>query len=122
MKILTVTISIAIIIFVTTPCLAAGNSASGKDVSQQCVSCHGENGNSPTPNFPRLAGQHEDYLYFALQSYKNGKRKNPIMAGIVGGLSDDDMRNVSAYFASQSGLSIINAETESKDLLNYSFF
>jgi len=111
-------IIIAPLVFITTPCFAAGDPTSGKEVSQQCVACHGVDGNSPTPNFPRLAGQYEDYLYFSLQSYKKGERKNAIMAGIVAALSDEDMRNVSAYFSLQSGLKCINAEKISKELQN----
>ena len=91
------------------PVLAA-DPVNGKEVSKQCVACHGEDGNSPTPNFPRLAGQHEDYLLYALQSYKSGERKNAIMAGIVAALSEDDMKHVSAYFAEQQGLSTIDLE------------
>ena len=109
---------IASLIFISTPCFAAGDPSSGKEVSQQCVACHGVDGNSPTPNFPRLAGQHQDYLYFALQSYKKGERKNPIMAGIVAALSNEDMRNVSAYYSLQIGLKSINAEKEAKELQN----
>jgi cytochrome c553 len=86
---------------------------SGAEVAKQCVACHGEDGNSPTPNFPRIAGQHADYMFHSLKSYKNGKRKNPIMAGIVAALSEEEMKNVSVFFASQSGLSVVNLEDKS---------
>ena len=85
----------------------------GKEVSKQCVTCHGEDGNSPAPNFPRLAGQHEDYLLHALESYKLGTRKNAIMAGIVAALSEEDMKNVAAYYSIQSGLKKIDLEKQS---------
>jgi cytochrome c553 len=86
------------------PALAAGDAASGKQKSQGCAACHGADGNTPTgPEFPRLAGQHEDYLLKALKDYKSGARKNPIMSGQVGGLSTQDMADLAAYFASQSG-------------------
>ena len=88
----------------------AADPVSGKEVSKQCVACHGEDGNSPTPNFPRLAGQYEDYILHTLKSYKNGERKNAIMAGIVAALSEEDMKNVAAYFAQQQGLSTIELE------------
>ena len=107
-------ILVVITMILLSPCFAAGNPVSGKEVSKQCIACHGEDGNSPTPNFPRLAGQHEDYLYHTLKAYKNGERKNAIMAGIVASLSDEDMRDVSAYFAAQDGLSSVNAENETK--------
>ena len=84
--------------------LASGDAASGKQKSQACAACHGADGNTPTgPDFPRLAGQHEDYLLKALKDYKSGARKNPIMAGQVGGLSAQDMADLAAYFSSQNG-------------------
>lgn len=82
----------------------AGDAAKGKDKATVCGACHGPDGNSPTPDFPRLAGQQEDYLMRALQDYKAGKRKNPIMAAQVEALSKADMADVSAWFASQQGL------------------
>ena len=87
---------------------------SGAEVAKQCIACHGEDGNSPTPNFPRIAGQHADYMFQSLKSYKNGDRKNAIMAGIVATLSEDEMKNVSVFFASQSGLSAVNISIMSK--------
>ncbi len=87
---------------------------SGEEVAKQCVSCHGEDGNSIAPNFPRIAGQHADYMFHALKSYKNGDRKNAIMAGIVTALSEKEMKNVSAYYANMSGgLSVVDFENES---------
>ena len=63
-----------------------------------CVSCHGANGNSGTPAYPKLAQQHPEYLVKQLQEFKSGKRKNAIMQGFAAALSEDDMRNV-AYWA-----------------------
>jgi cytochrome c553 len=89
---------------VCTQAYAAGDAGSGKQKSQACVACHGADGNSPTgPDFPRLAGQHEDYLLKALRDYKSGARKNPIMSGQVSGLSAQDMADLAAYFADQKG-------------------
>jgi len=82
---------------------AQGDVASGKEKSAPCAACHGADGNSPAPNFPRLAGQHADYLVKALEDYKTGKRKNPIMAGFAAGLSKQDREDLAAYFASQEG-------------------
>ena len=65
-----------------------------------CGACHGEDGNSIMPDYPKLAGQHRDYLSKALRDYKSGQRKNPIMAGFAKGLSKDDIENVSAFYAS----------------------
>lgn len=100
---------ITILVFVVSPACAA-DSDSGKEVAKQCVACHGEDGNSPTPNFPRLAGQYEDYLLYTLQSYKQGKRKNAIMAGIVAALSKEDMQNVALYYSRQQGLATIDLD------------
>ena len=84
--------------------LAAGDAASGKQKSQACAACHGPEGNSPTgPDFPRLAGQHYDYLLKALRDYRSGARKNPIMAAQVGNLNPQDMADLAAFYSGQSG-------------------
>ena len=88
------------------PAMAAGNVAKGKEKSATCVACHGEDGNSPTAMFPRIAGQHEDYLNQALKSYKSGTRKNEVMKGIVAPLSAQDMADLAAYFVRQKGVEI----------------
>ena len=86
------------------PVFAAGDAASGEQKSKACAACHGGDGNAPTgPDFPRLAGQHYDYLLKALRDYKSGARKNPIMGGQVSGLSTQDMADLAAYFSSQKG-------------------
>lgn len=85
--------------------LAGGNADAGKAKSTPCAGCHGVDGNSSTPSFPKLAGQHEDYLYHSLKAYKSGKRKNAIMSGQVANLSDQDMKDLAAYFSKQKGLS-----------------
>ena len=80
-----------------------GDSAKGQQVAQQvCAACHGTDGNSPLSANPNLAGQHPEYLYKQLTEFKSGARVNPIMSGMVANLSDEDMRNVAAYYASQS--------------------
>jgi cytochrome c553 len=66
-----------------------------------CAACHGADGNSPSPEFPILAGQHRDYLLQALQQYHAGSRSNPIMAPQAKGLSKDEMRALAAWFAAQ---------------------
>jgi cytochrome c553 len=82
----------------------AGAATQVNDKAQVCAACHGADGNSPTPDFPRIGGQHEDYLYQALQDYKAGRRKNPIMAAQVESLSKQDMHALAAWFAAQRGL------------------
>ena len=68
---------------------------------QVCVACHAADGNSTTPANPKLAQQHPEYLVKQLQEYKSGKRANAIMSGFAGTLSDEDMRNVAYWLASQ---------------------
>jgi cytochrome c553 len=88
----------------TLPAIAGGDAETGKAKSAACAGCHGADGNSPTPMFPKLAGQHADYLYHSLKGYKTGKRKNPIMLGQAANLSDQDMHDLAAYFSTRSGL------------------
>lgn len=83
----------------------AGDAVKGKEKSVACGACHGADGNSQSPSFPKLAGQHQDYMVRALMDYKSGARKNAIMQGQVAALSKEDMADIAAYFASQSGLS-----------------
>jgi len=83
------------------PAPAADAAAAKKIVTEVCQTCHGVDGNSKAPDFPRLAGQHPDYLAKALRDYKSGARKNPIMAGFAATLSNADIDNLAAYYASQ---------------------
>jgi len=79
---------------VSVPVHAEGNYEAGKAKSTTCAACHGADGNSTVPSFPRLAGQHRDYLLQALHEYKTGKRTNPIMGAQVQALSDTDMEDL----------------------------
>ena len=65
-----------------------------------CTACHGADGNSGTPAYPKLSQQHPEYLVKQLQEYKSGKRANAIMLGFASALSEDDMRNISFWVAS----------------------
>lgn len=78
---------------------AAGDPQAGKRKSAACQACHGADGNGTAPQFPRLAGQYPDYLVRALQEYKSGNRKNPIMAPFASKLSTQDMEDIAAYFS-----------------------
>jgi cytochrome c553 len=82
---------------------AAGNAEAGKTkAAQVCAACHGPEGNKPTaPENPVLAGQHQDYLAKALKDYKTGKRNNAIMKGFAASLSNQDIADLAAWFASQ---------------------
>ncbi len=84
--------------------LAAGDPVAGQEKAQVCASCHGADGVSPAPNFPILAGQYPDYIERALKDYQTGERDNAIMKGFVTNLSDADIRDLAAWFASQPGL------------------
>lgn len=86
--------------------MAAGDPAAGKDKSAACAACHGADGNSSDPQYPRLAGQYENYLVHSLQAYKSGARKNPIMSGFAAGLSEQDMKDLAAYFSAQDGVHV----------------
>jgi cytochrome c553 len=84
-----------------------GDAAAGEKKATLCVACHGANGNSSAPIFPRLAGQREDYLYHRLVSFKYADPKDPYyaaspMTANATALSDADMRDLAAYFAGQA--------------------
>jgi cytochrome c553 len=78
-----------------------GNPQAGKEKAAMCASCHGEDGNSDNSMFPRLAGQYESYLIRSLQEYKSGARSNAMMAGFASMLTETDINNLAAYYASQ---------------------
>lgn len=84
----------------------AANPVAGKEKSKTCAACHGPDGNSAAPDFPRLAGQHYDYLVKALSEYKAGERKNAIMAPQAANLSKRDIEDLAAYFSRQAGLAV----------------
>ena len=79
----------------------AGDPARGQQLSEACVACHGADGNSVNPEWPKIAGQHADYIYKQLMDYKSGRRENALMAGQVANLDEQDMRDLGAYFARQ---------------------
>jgi cytochrome c553 len=69
-----------------------------------CGTCHGADGNATqAPTFPRLAGQYPEYLVYALESYKNGARKNAVMMPIASGLSRKDMEDLATFYWTQKG-------------------
>jgi len=83
------------------PAVAAGNADAGHSKSQVCAGCHGVDGNAAIPNYPKLAGQHADYLVRQLTYFKSGLRKDPIMPAQVANLQAQDIEDVAAYFSSQ---------------------
>lgn len=78
---------------------AAGDPDAGESKAGACAGCHGADGNASNPQWPNLAGQLEGYLYTQLKHYKSGARANAVMAGQAAGLSDQDMQDLAAYFA-----------------------
>lgn len=93
----------AVLFALSSMALAAGDPAAGKTKSTPCQACHGNEGTNfvPTdPQYPILAGQYRDYIVQALKEYKTGKRKNPIMAGFATPLTDTDINDLAAFFAS----------------------
>lgn len=84
--------------------IAGGNIEAGKGKSTACAACHGADGVSLSSIFPTLAGQHEDYMVKVLKDYKTGARENSIMQVTAAALSDQDIADLAAYFASQKGL------------------
>ena len=81
-----------------------GTKDASLDAAQICAACHGPNGIAVSPNWPTLAGQHEDYLVAALHKYRDGGRKNPVMGPIAATLSDADIKLLAHYFAGLEGL------------------
>lgn len=82
--------------------VAAGDAAAGKAKSPVCASCHGLDGNSVNPEWPSLAGQGAEYIVKQLADFKSGARVNPTMSPQAANLSEQDMQDIAAYFASQT--------------------
>ena len=80
---------------------AADLAAGEQKAKQICAACHGLDGNSQVPDYPKIGGQYQDYLAKSLRDYKSGRRKNPIMAGMAAPLTSQDIDNVAAYYAGQ---------------------
>lgn len=81
-----------------------GDATAGQGKAAACGACHGLDGNSTDPQYPRLAGQSEQYIAGQLEQFKSGKRVNAIMAGFAEPLSEQDMHDIGAYFATMSPL------------------
>ncbi len=86
----------------TASAFAAGDPEAGQGKSATCAACHGADGNSPNPEWPTLAGQHANYVSKQLLNYQSGERANAIMLGMAAGLSEEDIDDLSAFYARQS--------------------
>ena len=84
--------------------LKPGDATAGQAKSAVCGACHGMDGNSADPQYPKLAGQSEQYIARQLIDFKSAKRQNPIMMGMAAPLSEQDMHDLGAYFASKTAL------------------
>ncbi|MGY6588516.1 MAG: c-type cytochrome [Wenzhouxiangella sp.] len=84
----------------------AGNLARGQELAEAvCAACHGMDGNlALVDDYPKIGGQHEDYLAFALRAYRSGDRDNAIMYPFARDLSDQDIRALAAWYARQDGV------------------
>ncbi|MFD1216694.1 MULTISPECIES: c-type cytochrome [Microbulbifer] len=81
---------------------AAGDASAGQTKAAACAACHGPDGNSPAPTFPKIAGLGEKYLHKQLQDIKSGAREVPEMVGQLDNMSDQDLEDIAAFFASQN--------------------
>ncbi|HEX5276876.1 MAG TPA: c-type cytochrome [Fluviicoccus sp.] len=89
-----------------------GDPAAGQMMAAQCAACHGADGNSAAPTFPRLAGQGERYLAKQLMDFRDGRRINALMQPMAMGKTDQDIANLAAYFASQkAGVNLADPAT-----------
>lgn len=91
---------LALSLFLVSGSALAADIAAGKAKAAVCAACHGANGISVIPDYPNLAGQKVKYLQSSIKAYRDGERKNPIMSPMAAGLSDTDVENIAAYFAS----------------------
>lgn len=80
---------------------AGGNAEAGKTKSATCAACHGADGNSVNPEWPKLAGQHPSYILKQLMNFKHDERVNPSMSPMAKPLSDQDMADLATYYSSQ---------------------
>ena len=96
-------VSISSILIIVAPSLvyAQGDIEAGETKATACASCHGEDGNSMVPSYPKLAGQHEGYLVKQLEAFKDNSRDAPMMAPYAMGLDEESMADIAAYYASK---------------------
>lgn len=104
---------LGVVLAFANPVMAAGDVTAGKGKAAACAVCHGNDGNSPTNMFPKLAGQHESYLVKQLADFKSGDRLNDAMEMMTEELTEQDMADLGAFFASNK----ITAGAVSEELL-----
>jgi len=94
---------LVLLMFAVTGAIQAGDATAGKNKSLLCSTCHGSDGNSISPEWPSIAGQHENYLVKQITEFKTGVRKDPTMLGMTAALSEQDIADLAAYYASLEG-------------------
>lgn len=93
--------------------LGGGDPAAGKVKSAMCQGCHGEDGNSPAPNFPKLSGQFADYIGKQVLDFQAATRADPVMTGMAAAVTDKkDLADISAYFASHKQMKGAGGQNE----------
>ena len=102
------------LVMVSLQSLAEGDAAAGQAKSAICAACHGADGNSMVPNWPKLAGQHEQYLVRQVSLIQSGARPVPEMVAIVPGLSAQDIEDIAAWFSGQANIGGVADETKVK--------
>ncbi|MBL4744276.1 MAG: cytochrome c [Cycloclasticus sp.] len=95
-----ISLFIAILALFVSGASMAGDVAAGKAKAAQCAACHGASGMSPMDMYPNLAGQKEQYLVKQMNDFRSGARKDPTMQAMVAALTDADVANLSAFYAS----------------------
>jgi cytochrome c553 len=101
MKKLLKMVMLGVAVTMSAQAMAAGDINAGKQKAAVCAACHGTDGNSLSDAFPKLAGQNAGYLEKQLANFKSGERQNALMAPMVANLSEQDMADLAAYFASK---------------------
>ena len=92
----------SILAVISLQAVAEGDASAGQAKSAICAACHGADGNSIVPNWPKLAGQHTDYMVRQVSLIKSGARNVPEMLGIVASMSDQDIEDIAAWYSSQT--------------------
>ena len=103
-RLITILITSGLALAVTPLPVLAGDAAAGKEKAVICQACHGVDGHGIDPTYPILAGQYQSYLAHTLRGYRSGQRTNVIMASFAATLSDQDIEDLAAWYASQEGL------------------
>ena len=100
-------VTITLLSLVPVIAFSAGSAAEGQNKSAVCHACHGTSGISIQPIYPNLGGQQQSYLIRTLEGFRDGSRQNVIMSGFAANLSDTDIEDITAWYASQKGLTEI---------------